>query len=66
MSLWQSYRNLSSRTRLLIGGGIIAYASLGLLVSDEAEKIFGFTPTEADKQRLKEAVPKIYVVDKEK
>lgn len=66
MSLWDSYRNLSPRTRLFIGGGIIAYAGFGLLVSDKAEKAFGYAPTEEDKKRLHDSVPKIQLVEKEK
>ncbi|KAF7185882.1 hypothetical protein HII31_12755 [Pseudocercospora fuligena] len=66
MSLWQSYRNLSQRTRLIIGGGIMAYATAGLFLSDKAESFFGFTPTEQDKQALKDAVPKVQFVEKDK
>ncbi|KAH9829072.1 hypothetical protein Tdes44962_MAKER09186 [Teratosphaeria destructans] len=66
MSLWTSYRNLSPRTRLILGGGVMAYAVFGLFVSDKAEAALGFTPTEQDRQRLKEAMPRISVVDKDK
>lgn len=54
------------RTRLLIGGGIMGYAMLGMFLSDKAEQSFGLTPTEQDKQRLKESVPKIHFVEREK
>ncbi|TKA67220.1 hypothetical protein B0A55_08779 [Friedmanniomyces simplex] len=64
MPLWTSYRALSMRTRLLIGGGIMAYATFGLLVSDKAEEALGLVPTEEDKQRLREAVPKIQTVER--
>lgn len=53
------------RTRLFIGGGVMAYGMLGLFFSDKAEKAFGFTPTDEDKQKLKEAVPKITFVERE-
>lgn len=66
MSLWQSYRNISQRTRLLIGGGIMAYAVFGLFVSDRAEQALGLVPTEEDKQRLKGSLPRIHTVDREK
>ncbi|WPG99332.1 Hypothetical protein R9X50_00214600 [Acrodontium crateriforme] len=66
MSIWQSYRNLSVRTRLIIGGGVMAYAAFGMFVSDRAEQALGFTPTEDDKKRLQEAIPTIHVVDREK
>jgi hypothetical protein len=64
MSLWQSYRNLAPRTRLIIGGGIMAYAAFGLLASDQAEKLLGWTATEEDRRRLKEELPKVHVVDR--
>ena len=51
---------------MMIGGGIIAYAMFGLYASDKAEQAFGFTPTEQDKQRLQESIPKIHMVEKEK
>jgi pyrroline-5-carboxylate reductase len=54
MSLWQSYRALAPRTRLFIGGGIMAYAAFGLLASDQAEQLLGWTATEEDRKRLKE------------
>ena len=66
MPLWQSYRSLSTRTRLLIGGGIMAYATLGLFLSDKAEETFGLVPSQEDKQRLQEAIPKIHVVNRDK
>lgn len=66
MSLWQSYRNTSQRTRLLIGGGIMAYALFGLFVSDRAEKALGLVPTEEDKKRLKESLPRVKLVEREK
>lgn len=62
----RAYRNLSPRTRLFIGGGVMLYAGLGLLLSDKAEQTFGFTPTEEDKQKLREIVPKVHFVDKDK
>ena len=64
MSLWQSYRTLAPRTRLFIGGGIMAYAAFGLLASDQAEQLLGWTATEEDRKRLKEEMPKVLVVDR--
>lgn len=60
MSLWQSYRNLSPRTRLFIGGGLVAYAAFGLTASDQIEQYLGWTATEEDRQRL----PKVHMVDR--
>lgn len=51
---------------MLIGGGVMAYALFGLLVSDKAESALGFTPTEDDKKKLREAVPTIHLVEREK
>ncbi|KAF8416184.1 hypothetical protein EV426DRAFT_712699 [Tirmania nivea] len=63
-SLWKSYQNLSPRTRLLIGGAVIAYSIAGLWAADTAEKKFGFTPSEEDKKELRDLVPKVRVVDR--
>jgi len=43
----------------------MAYAGFGILASDHAEKTFGFTPTEEDKRRLEEQMPKIRMVDRD-
>jgi len=66
MPLWTSYRSLSQRTRLIIGGSIITYALAGMFLSDKAEQALGLVPTDQDKQRLNEAMPKIHAVDREK
>jgi len=47
----------------MVGGGIIGYACLGLFLSDTAEEKLGYTPTEQDKKRLREALPRIRVVE---
>lgn len=60
----RSYRGLPSKTRVFIGIGVMAYAGVGLFASDEAEKAFGFVPTEEDKARLDRAIPKIRAVDR--
>jgi hypothetical protein len=57
------YTSLSPKTRLMVGGGMIGYACLGLFLADTAEEKLGYTPTEEDKKRLREALPKIRVVD---
>lgn len=43
----------------------MAYAGFGLLLSDKAEQTFGFVPTDEDRKSLREAVPKIHMVDRE-
>lgn len=62
----RSYRNLTPRTRMLLGGGIMAWACVGLFVSDKAEQSFGFVPSEEDKRKLRDAVPRIHIVDNDK
>ncbi|THW06816.1 hypothetical protein D6D25_08077 [Aureobasidium pullulans] len=60
----QSYYNsLSPKTRLMVGGGAMAYACIGLFLSDTAEEKLGYTPTEEDKRKLREAMPRIRVVE---
>lgn len=61
----RSYRALAPRTRILIGVGLMAYAGAGLLVSDKAEQAFGYTPSEEDRRRLREVVPRVHLVDRE-
>ncbi|KAF2722005.1 hypothetical protein K431DRAFT_223110 [Polychaeton citri CBS 116435] len=65
MPLWQNYRTLTPRIRIFIGVGIMAYAGAGIFLSDRAEESLGFTPSEEDRRRLREAVPKIQLVDRE-
>ncbi|EEP77301.1 predicted protein [Uncinocarpus reesii 1704] len=52
MSLWKSYRNLSPRTRLVFGFGLMAYAAFGLWAEPRVEKTLGMLPTEAEKAEL--------------
>lgn len=47
-----------------MGVGIIAYAGAGLYLSDKAEEKFGFTPTEKDKEELRNAMPKITIAER--
>ena len=44
----------------------MAYAVFGLTLSDKAEEAFGMKATEEDKKDLKESVPKIHMVEREK
>lgn len=65
MSLWQSYRNLTPRTRLFIGGGVMAYAAFGLMASDQIEGFLGWTATDEDRKRLREEhLPRVHAVDR--
>ncbi|KAF2836064.1 hypothetical protein M501DRAFT_960888 [Patellaria atrata CBS 101060] len=65
MSIWQSYRNLSPKTRTLFGLGVIAWAGIGLMATEKAEKKFGFEPTDQDRKELDRILPKVRVVDKD-
>jgi hypothetical protein len=42
----------------------MAYAGLGLFLSDKAEEKFGLKPSEQDWEELREALPKIRTVDR--
>lgn len=43
----------------------MAYAGFGLYASDKAEAALGYTPSEEDKRRLREAMPTISAVERE-
>jgi hypothetical protein len=49
---------------MLIGVGVMAYAGVGLVLSDKAEEKFGLTPTDKDMEELRGALPKITTVDR--
>jgi len=55
---------MAPRTRVMIGAGIMAYAGAGLFLSDKAEEKLGLTPTEKDKEELRNALPKITTVER--
>jgi hypothetical protein len=61
----RSFRNLSPRTRFAVGLGVLSWGSIGLYLSDAAEKKLGFEATDRDKESLKEMMPKIVVMDKD-
>ncbi|EPS41674.1 hypothetical protein H072_4424 [Dactylellina haptotyla CBS 200.50] len=63
-AIWRWFTSLSQTSRLALGGGLIAYGLVGEYVTDRAADAFGLTPTEEDKQKLKEMIPKISVVEK--
>ncbi|KAF2443198.1 hypothetical protein P171DRAFT_487148 [Karstenula rhodostoma CBS 690.94] len=64
MSLWQWYKGIPTRTRMLVGVGIMGYAAAAMFVTDRLEERMGFVPTEKDKEELQKAIPKITVVDR--
>jgi hypothetical protein len=55
------YKSLTPKTRIIIGSGIIAYAGIGLYLSDKAEERLGLVPS--DKDKLNEAPPQIITVE---
>ncbi|KAH8804845.1 hypothetical protein F5884DRAFT_797414 [Xylogone sp. PMI_703] len=61
MSFIQSYRNLSPRTRIGVGLGFLAWGTIGLYLSDTAEKKLGWEATEKDRA----ALPRVVVVERE-
>ncbi|EEH19779.1 hypothetical protein PABG_02038 [Paracoccidioides brasiliensis Pb03] len=52
MSLWSSYRNLTPRTRLLFGAGLMAYATFGMWWSPKIEEALGMVPTKEEQEEL--------------
>lgn len=58
------YKGITPKTRVVIGVGIMAYAGLGMLLTDKAEEKFGLTPTEKDKEELRNVLPKITTVER--
>lgn len=52
MSLWQSFRSLAPRTRMLLGVGLMVYAGLAMTVSDRVEEKIGMKPTGEDRDKL--------------
>ncbi|KAH7030986.1 uncharacterized protein B0I36DRAFT_322950 [Microdochium trichocladiopsis] len=64
MSLFQSFKNLSPRTRLLVGAGLFTWGLVGLQFTDAAGEKLGIAePTERDREELRALAPRIRVVD---
>lgn len=64
MNRW--YKGLAPKTRVYMGVGVMAWAGLGMFLTDKAEEKFDLVPTEADKRELARVMPRIIPVDKEK
>jgi len=62
----RTFRNLSTRTRIGVGLAFLAWGTIGLYISDSAEKKLGFEPTQKDREALEAVVPKITIVDRER
>lgn len=52
----RSYRNLSTRTRLLFGLGLMGYAAFGLWAEPRVERTLGMVPTEEEKEDLEKKI----------
>ncbi|KAG6029726.1 hypothetical protein E4U19_000790 [Claviceps sp. Clav32 group G5] len=63
-TMLKAYKNLSPKTRLYFGIGVMAWGTIGLYLSDKAEEKYGFTPSEEDKEALWKYVPKVTVVER--
>ncbi|KAJ8124718.1 hypothetical protein O1611_g8922 [Lasiodiplodia mahajangana] len=63
MSLLQSFRNLSPKTRIGVGLGLLAWGVIGLQVSDRAEERY-FKSTEEDRAALRQVTPRITIVER--
>lgn len=62
-----SYKNLSPRTRLLFGIGLMAWAGIGMTASPQIESALGLVPTEQQKGELEKKMNvKIVSVEREK
>ncbi|KAI8938398.1 hypothetical protein NX059_004294 [Plenodomus lindquistii] len=64
MAIWQWFKGIPPKTRIFIGVGIMAYAGAGLYLSDKVEERYGLTPTESDREELRNALPKVAIVEK--
>lgn len=60
----RAYKSLSPKARAGVGLGIIAWGTVGLYLSDKAEEKFGYTPTEKDKEDLRNLAPHITTVER--
>jgi hypothetical protein len=60
----RSFRGLSLRGRLGVGLGLLAWGTIGLYLSNTAEKKLGLEPTEKDREALGKMVPNITTVER--
>ncbi|KAK6356671.1 hypothetical protein TWF718_001011 [Orbilia javanica] len=64
-AIWRWFTGLPKASRLALGGGLIAYGLIGdYYMTDRVGDAFGLTPTDQDKQKLKDMIPRISTVDK--
>ncbi|CZT03778.1 uncharacterized protein RAG0_13388 [Rhynchosporium agropyri] len=65
MSFLSSFRNLTPRTRLIVGVGFLTWGTLGLFITDRASSKFGLEASERDREALGRAMPKVQIVERE-
>ncbi|KAF1832564.1 hypothetical protein BDW02DRAFT_599864 [Decorospora gaudefroyi] len=53
MAIWEWFKGIPPRTRIIVGVGIMAYASAGLYLSDKAEEHLRRTATEKEEEELR-------------
>ncbi|KAI0877272.1 hypothetical protein GGS24DRAFT_497972 [Hypoxylon argillaceum] len=59
-----SFRALSTKTRIGVGLGLLAWGLIGLQLSDRAEERY-FKPSEEDRAALRQITPRVTTVDRE-
>ncbi|KAH8592895.1 hypothetical protein B0O99DRAFT_689112 [Bisporella sp. PMI_857] len=64
-NILRSFLNLSPQTRIVLGTGMLAWGTIGLYLTDKAEKNMGLEATQADKDALRAAIPRIVQVEKD-
>ncbi|KAJ5105556.1 hypothetical protein NUU61_002903 [Penicillium alfredii] len=52
MSLWNSYRSLTPKTRALFGIGVMAWASIGLWTAPQVENALGMQASKEEQDAL--------------
>jgi hypothetical protein len=60
----RSFLNLSPRTRLAVGASFLVWGTIGLYITDTAEKKLGFEASPGDRERLDGVMPRISVVER--
>ncbi len=63
--LRRTFTNLPPRTRLSLGAAFLAWGTIGLYISDSAEKKLGFEATEKDRAALEAVVPRVIAVERD-
>jgi len=61
----RTFKSLSPKTRISVGVAFLAWGTIGLYISDKAEKKLGLEPSEKDREALEAVVPRITLVDRE-